>query len=61
MVRCYLYGAHSEVIREALRTWLGRDPRLTDLDAFITRGVADAEANSVCAFEELREQLRALS
>jgi len=52
------YGSNSEVIREALRGWLERDRRLTELDSAIARGVADAEAGRVQGIDEVREEVR---
>ena len=53
------YGSNSEVIREALRSWMDRDRRLAALDSAIARGVADAEAGRAHGIEEVRGELRA--
>lgn len=52
------YGSNSEVIREALRGWLERDRRLTELDSAIARGVGDADAGRVQGIDEVRAELR---
>ena len=52
------YGSNSEVIREALRSWLDRDRRLAALDSAIARGVADAEAGRVHEVDDVRGALR---
>lgn len=51
------YSSNSEVIREALRGWMGQEQRLMALDAAITRGIADAEAGRVQEIESVREEL----
>ena len=38
------YGSVSEVIREAMRTWLQRERRLAALDTAIARGLHELEA-----------------
>jgi antitoxin ParD1/3/4 len=38
------YASNSEVIREAMRGWMEREKRLTELDAAIAKGIADSEA-----------------
>ena len=53
------YGSNSEVIREALRSWLERDRRLSVLDSAVARGVADAEAGRVHGVAKVRSELRA--
>lgn len=48
------YGSNSAVIREALRAWIERDPRLASLDGAIARGIADAKAGRVRAVAAVR-------
>jgi len=50
------YGSNSEVIRDALRSWLERERRLATLDNAISRGIADAEAGRVHGLDDLRSQ-----
>ncbi|HYM43181.1 MAG TPA: type II toxin-antitoxin system ParD family antitoxin [Steroidobacteraceae bacterium] len=52
------YGSVSEVIREAMRTWLERQRRLAALDASIARGLVDADAGRVQSIREVRKELR---
>jgi antitoxin ParD1/3/4 len=52
------YGSASEVIREAMRTWLERQRRLAALDESIARGIADADAGRVHEIEDVRKELR---
>lgn len=51
------YGSVSEVIREALRAWMQREHRLSELDAAIARGLADADAGRVHDPESVRREL----
>jgi antitoxin ParD1/3/4 len=53
-----LYGANSEIIREALRGWIERERRLEMLDTGIVQGIADAEAGRVQDIDEIHAQLR---
>jgi len=57
-VRLGGYGSASEVIREAVRTWLERERRFAVLDASIARGLADADAGRVQDLNEVRRELR---
>jgi antitoxin ParD1/3/4 len=52
------YSSNSEVIREALRSWMGREQRLTMLDTSIAQGVADAEAGRTQEIGSVREELQ---
>lgn len=52
------YSSNSEVIREALRGWMGREQRLTALDTSIAQGVADAEAGRTQEIGSVREELQ---
>ena len=52
------YSSTSEVIREALRSWMEREQRLATLDAAITRGVSDADAGRTQELGTVREELR---
>jgi len=40
------YGSVSEVIREALRTWLQRERRMAALDAALARGIGELDAGA---------------
>jgi len=51
------YGSASEVIREAMRTWLQRERRLLALDAAIARGVRELDAGLGKDIEEVRKEL----
>ena len=51
------YGSVSEVIREAMRSWLERQRTLAALDASIARGLADADAGRVQDIKEVRKDL----
>ena len=52
------YSSNSEVIREALRSWMTGDQPLKALDAAITRGIADAEAGRTQDIDSVREELQ---
>ena len=52
------YSSNSEVIREAMRSWISREQRLTALDAKIEKGIASADAGRVQTLEEVRTELR---
>jgi antitoxin ParD1/3/4 len=52
------YGSNSEVIREAMRTWMDQERRLAALDVAIERGLAAAEAGDHRDAEEVREAMR---
>lgn len=52
------YGSNSEVIRDALRTWLERDRRLAALDGAIAAGLADADSGRLHSAEAVRAQLK---
>jgi antitoxin ParD1/3/4 len=56
-VRSGAYASNSEVIRDALRSWIERERRLQSLDAGIMRGLADAEAGHALSVDEVRAQL----
>ncbi len=49
----------ARLIREALRSWLERDRRLSAVNSVIVRGVADAKANRVHAIQDVRDEMRA--
>ena len=44
------YASNSEVIREAMRSWMERKRRLATFEAAIDRGLADADAGRVREF-----------
>lgn len=52
------YSSNSEVIREAMRSWMGKEQRLAELDAAIEKGIASAEAGRVQSLEAVRAELR---
>jgi antitoxin ParD1/3/4 len=52
------YGSNSEVIREAMRTWMDQERPWATLDAAIARGIADADAGRVHTLDEVREHMR---
>jgi antitoxin ParD1/3/4 len=51
------YASNSEVIREAMRGWMEREQRLSELDAAIARGIADSEAGRVQDIDSVRDEL----
>jgi len=51
------YHSKSEVLREGVRLIQEREARLAALDASITRGVADADANRVKSTSEVFDNL----
>lgn len=52
-----IYGSNSEVIREALRTWLVHEQQLSTLDRAVARGLADADAGRSQPLEQVRKEL----
>jgi len=52
------YSSNSEVIREALRSWMEREQRLATLDAAIARGVAEADTGRTQEIDAVREELK---
>ncbi len=53
------YGSATEVIREAMRAWLGYQRRLGALDAAIGQGVADAEVGRVQSIDDVQKEMQA--
>jgi len=51
------YASNSEVIREAMRSWMERKRRLATFEAAIDRGLADAEAGRVRESDQIRQSL----
>lgn len=51
------YGSVSEVIREAMRTWLQRERRLAALDTAIARGLNELDAGQGEDAEAVRREL----
>ncbi|MGH8208277.1 MAG: type II toxin-antitoxin system ParD family antitoxin [Steroidobacteraceae bacterium] len=51
------YGSTSEVVREAMRSWLQRERRLAALDAAIARGVSEADAKLGQDIEDVRQEM----
>lgn len=52
------YSSISEIIREALHSWVERERGLLALDTAVACGVADAEAGRVQTIGTVREELR---
>jgi len=52
------YSSNSEVIREALRSWMSKEQRLAALDAAIEKGIASADAGRVQSLAEVRAELK---
>ena len=52
------YSSNSEVIREAMRGWIGKEQRLAALDAAIEKGIASADAGRVQSLEDVRAELK---
>ena len=52
------YSSNSEVIREALRSWMNKEQRLAALDEALEKGIASADAGRVQSLEEVRAELR---
>ena len=52
------YSSNSEVIREAMRSWMSKEQRLAVLDVAIEKGVASAEAGRVQSLEAVRAELK---
>jgi antitoxin ParD1/3/4 len=57
-VNAGLYGSNSEIIREALRSWMERERRLEMIDTAIVQGIADAESGDVQDIDDVRIELR---
>lgn len=53
------YSSNSEVIREAIRGWMGKEQRLAFLDAAIEKGIASIEAGEVDDIEQVRAAIQA--
>ena len=51
------YGSVSEVIREALRTWLQRERRMAALDAALARGIGELDAGAGQDADAVRKDL----
>ena len=57
MVESGRYNSKSEVLREGVRLIQDREARLATLDAFIARGIADADAGRTKPADEVFDRL----